>query len=240
MTRTLRPFMSYYGGKWMTAGRYPAPMNSTIVEPFAGAAGYATRHANRRVVLVDASPQVAGVWSYLIRASRDEVESLPLLEHGQSVNDLPVCQEARWLIGWWVNKGAAQPYLTLSAWARDPQHASQFWGPRIRSRIAEQVGSIRHWEIIQGNYRAAEYLNTPDTTWFIDPPYQSDAGRRYPFHHVDYPELAIWSKARTGQAIVCEHEGADWLPFASVGETYSTVARRTVGRATAREVMWTN
>ena len=41
----LRPFFCYYGGKWRAAPKYPPPEHDTIVEPFAGAAGYATRYA---------------------------------------------------------------------------------------------------------------------------------------------------------------------------------------------------
>ena len=34
---TLRPFFSYYGGKWRSAVKhYPAPEFDQIVEPFAG------------------------------------------------------------------------------------------------------------------------------------------------------------------------------------------------------------
>lgn len=234
--RDLRPFMSYYGGKWMTARRYPAPLHSSIVEPFAGAAGYSTKYPDRLVTLVDANPQVAGVWAYLIGTSREQIERLPLLEHGQAVADLPVCQEARWLIGWWVNKGVSTPHQTLSAWAREPRYASQFWGPKIRARIAGQVDRVRHWRIIHGDYR--EVALPERATWFVDPPYQGAPGRRYPFHAVDYSALATWCKARSGQVIVCEHEGADWLPFAPIGETYSTRGRREPGRVTPREVVW--
>ena len=39
----LLPFWAYYGGKWRSAPRYPAPVHGRIIEPFAGAAGYAMR-----------------------------------------------------------------------------------------------------------------------------------------------------------------------------------------------------
>lgn len=237
MTAALRPFLSYYGGKWMIARRYPPPLSQTIIEPFAGAAGYSTRYPDRQVILVDSNPAVAGVWDYLIRTPAREITRLPLLEPGQTTTDLRVCQEARWLIGWWVNKGAATPHLSLSAWAREPRYASQFWGPKIRARIASQVDRIRHWRVIHGHYTEAPTIR--DATWFIDPPYQSDAGRRYPHNRISYPALAAWCKARTGQIIVCEHEGADWLPFTPIGQTYSTVGRRTAARATPREMIWT-
>ena len=30
---------------------------------------------------------------------------------------------------------------------------------------------------------------------------------------IDYSALADWCHSRKGQVIVCENEGADWLPF---------------------------
>lgn len=47
----LRPFFSYFGGKWRDTPRLPAPKHPTIIEPFAGSAGYALRHYTRDVVL---------------------------------------------------------------------------------------------------------------------------------------------------------------------------------------------
>lgn len=238
MTQPLRPFLSYYGAKWMLAKHYPVPLHSRIVEPFAGAAGYSTRYPDRQVTLIDSNPKVAGVWEYLTRASRREIMRLPLIACGERADDLPVTQEARWLIGWWVNKGAAMPHQTLSAWARQPEYASQFWGPVIRQRIADQVDRIRHWRVTCGDYRDDVH---PDagTTWFVDPPYQGAPGRKYPHHRVDYGELALWCKARQGQLIVCEQAGADWLPFTPLVDTYSTLGRRDKTRATPREVLWT-
>jgi 16S rRNA G966 N2-methylase RsmD len=85
-----------------------------------------------------------------------------------------------------------------------------FWGSEIRERIAVQVEHIRHWRIIEGDYTAA-----PDgpATWFVDPPYSNPVGRRYRFSEVDYVALGEWVKGRDGHVIVCENEGATWLPF---------------------------
>ena len=47
----LRPFFNFYGGKWRAAPHYPAPRYARVVEPFAGAAGYSTRHHDRDIVL---------------------------------------------------------------------------------------------------------------------------------------------------------------------------------------------
>jgi len=140
----LRPFFSYYGGKWAIARRYPAPLFDSIVEPFAGSAGYSLRYVARAVTLIDSYPAVVGTWRYLISVTPEEIRRLPLIEAGQRVDDLPVCQEARWLIGWWTNKAAATPHQTLSAWAREARYARQFWGPEgvwIGGSSSSRVGA---------------------------------------------------------------------------------------------------
>lgn len=85
----------------------------------------------------------------------------------------------------------------------------------MRERVASQVTTIRHWQIIEGDYTAAPDL---EATWFIDSPYEG-AGRHYVHgsRGIDYAALATWCRARRGQPIVCEQEGANWLPFRRLG-----------------------
>ena len=208
---TLAPFFSFYGGKWRSAPKYPRPERNVIVEPFAGSAGYSTRYSSKKVFLVEKDDVIASVWEYLIGAHCDEIMCLPDIEDGQSVDDLCVCDGARALIGFWLVKGASRPNKTMSAWGRDPMHRSQFWGHRARKRIASQVGLIRHWEVIRGDYSSAPDI---DATWFVDPPYEIK-GKYYKIGstHLDYQRLAEWCLSRKGQAIVCENTGASWLPF---------------------------
>lgn len=229
----LRPFFGYYGGKWRDALRnYPAPMHDTIVEPFAGSAGYALRHAERRVLLCERDPQIASVWRYLLRASPKEILAIPDLPADGSVDDLTLPQEARWLVGLWLNRAAARPRKSPSKWMRDKIRPGSFWGRRVRETIASQVEAIRHWQLIEGDYSACE-VEGP-ATWFIDPPYQL-AGQHY--HHssrdIDFERLSQWCRGRRGQVIVCENEGADWLPF----KLLDTVKTTRAGRR-SREVVW--
>jgi hypothetical protein len=222
----LRPFFSFYGAKWRAFRRYPEPRYGAIVEPFAGSASYATRYPDRAVDLYDADEAVAGVWDYIIHAPEAEVRALPLLfDH---VDELSVPQEARWLIGFWLNHGAAAPCKTPSAWMRKGTHDTSFWGPEIRERIASQQASVRHWTITHGQYDKAP--NDP-ASWFIDPPYQTPAGRHYRCSVVDYDRLGEWCQDRIGQVIVCEQEGATWLPFGPAVATKSTLGK-------SREVVW--
>jgi hypothetical protein len=203
----LDPFFAYYGGKWRIAPRYPWPDFDTIIEPFAGSAGYALRYYGLKVQLFDANPIVVGVWDYLIRASREEVRSLPLIF--DSVDDVHAPQEAKWFIGFWMNAGVASPCKKPSKWMRQGLKPHCFWGEYARDRISRQVDFIRHWSVREREFAEIENLKA---TWFIDPPYEA-AGRHYPFQVTDYVDLAAWSRTRYGQVIVCENEGASWLPF---------------------------
>ena len=233
MTRAVRPFFGYFGGKWRDALRnYPAPGHSTIVEPFAGSAGYALRHHTHNVVLCEKDEIIAGVWAYLIAVRPSEIKAIPDLPAETTVDELPVCQEARWLVGLWLNRAASRPRRSPSRWMREGARPGSFWGERVRGTIASQVDLIRHWRIHHGDYSGAPVVGP--ATWFVDPPYQ-EAGRHY--HHgaagLDYADLAAWCRARAGQVIVCENAGAAWLPFEPLREVKTTRA----GRRSA-EVVW--
>lgn len=205
----LRPFFGYYGGKWRTAPKYPAPTELHIVEPFAGSAGYATRYPHHGVTLIDANPVICGIWDYLIHVRSAEVARLPL--HFDHVDELAIPLEARDLIGFWLNRGVAAPRRSPSAWMRSGVRPGSFWGEQIRGRIAGQVEAIRHWRVIHADYRAIGI--DLRATWFVDPPYEGDQGSHYPHKVTDYGHLGEWCQRLIGQTIVCERDGADWLPF---------------------------
>ena len=229
-TSRLKPFFSYYGSKWRIAPKYPRPKWSTLIEPFAGAASYSLLYPDHDVFLTDVDPILAGLWTYLIKVSEKEIRSLPDLPVGVDVGTLDVCQEARWLIGFWLNKGAASPCRTMSKWGA--QWPKQFWGPRIRERVASQIQYIRHWRVGQ-----CEYSEIPNAraTWFVDPPYQV-AGKHYKHSRVDFPHLADWCRSRNGQAIVCENQGAEWLPF--VPFCAAQANESATGGKVSKEAIW--
>lgn len=235
MTSALKPFFTYFGGKWRAAPHYPLPRHDSIIEPFAGAAGYALRYPSHRVTLIDRNEKVAAIWSYLVRVSAGEILALPLTF--DSVDDLAdVPQEARWLIGFWLNKGTVAPCKTPSRWMRAGTHVTSFWGEAIRARIALQVGAIRHWRIVHGSYESA-----PDAvaTWFVDPPYEK-AGHHYShaLRGEDYVRLADWCRSRQGQVLVCEAAGATWLPFQPFRSIKANSSSR--GGKQSHEVIWTH
>lgn len=231
---SLRPFWSYYGGKWRAAPRYPRPVHDIIIEPFAGAAGYSLRYPDRKIVLVEKNPKVAATWRYLLRVSSEEVRALPMVAADETVDDLPVCEEARLLIGWWLNKGAAVPRKRPSSWMRFGMHSPSFWGPEVRERIASQVDRIRHWCLIEGDYTEAPDV---EATWFIDPPYIG-AGKHYPTQPAEIAALGAWCQARRGQVMVCENVGATWLPFIPFIEIKGNEGRS--GGKVSREAIWMN
>lgn len=213
---SLKPFWRYYGGKFRIAPKYPKPLFGTVVEPFAGAAGYSLRYFDRNVVLIEKYAVVAEIWAWLIAVRSHEVLRVPLVEH---VDDLPgwVPTGARHLVGFWMNDGTVSPRKSLSAGGKKllaMGRKTQGWCAASRDRVASQVESIKHWKVVYG-----DYVDFPNmlATWFVDPPYSSSAGRYYVHHAVDFDHLAQWSRSRWGQVVVCEKEGATWLPFRSFG-----------------------
>jgi site-specific DNA-adenine methylase len=237
---SLRPFFSFYGGKWRVAKRYPAPRYDVIIEPFAGSAGYALRHHDRAVILIEEDPTIAALWSYLITADPARIRALPDLAPGQRVTDLrDLTDPEQTLIGFWLNRGTARPSQTPSAWMRGGTHDSSFWGAVIRERIASQVPAIRHWQIITGSYARIDTVADLEATWFIDPPYAGQ-GKHYRFGSsgIDYARLGMWCRHRRGQVIVCEQQGAAWLPFQPFLTIKANESRH--GKKRSHEVIWTN
>lgn len=225
----IRPFFWYFGGKWRATrtGTYPPPAPGVpIVEPFAGSAGYATVHGDRDVVLVERDPTVAGVWRFLIGATRDDILSIPDLPDGGTTDDIDAPQAARGLVGFWLVGGAVKPQRRMVPRARI--QPGIYWGPRVRERLASQVHRIKHWTLVEGDYTAVIRA-----TWFVDHPYQG-LGRSYRHRVVNYTALAAWCTSRRGSVTDREAAGADWLPFREVSRV-----KRAHRPGLAREAVWT-
>lgn len=227
--RPTRPFFSYFGGKWRAAPLYERPLHDTIVEPFAGAAGYSAYWRNHRVVLCDVNPKVVAIWRYLIGATSRDILALPVLSKGDRLSDIQsLIDVERWFLGHWINQGGKSPRNVCT------EFGSQRWTTSARAQLAEAVNGIKHWTVYQCSY--ADCPVSHQATWFIDPPYQV-AGRDYPFGSslIDYAQLAAWCMSRQGQVTVCENAGADWLSF----QPFATL--QSVGKLENRfshEVVW--
>lgn len=234
----MKPFWRYYGGKNRAAKKYPVPLlREPIIEPFAGAAGYATVHgAWREVVLVERDPRIAAIWRWLIEATRDDVLALADLPDGATVDDMDWPDAARDLVGFWCNDGSAKPCKSPSKWARGEGTNGIGWSgwcDRSRQRVARQVDMIRSWTVIEGDYSEAPDIRA---TWFIDPPYQTAAGRHYTYSEIDYDRLGRWCDGLQGLVIACDQEGADWREW---NRRISVKALPTAARNnTSKEVAW--
>ena len=79
-----------------------------------------------------------------------------------------------------------------------------------RQRIALQVDRIKHWQVIEGDYTTAPDI---EATWHIDPPYNNKPGKYYPYQPDSFADLGQWCTTRKGLVMVCENDGAEWLPF---------------------------
>lgn len=232
----LKPLFSYFGSKWRIGPRYPKPRHDTIIEPFAGSAGYSLRYADKQIILYDLDPVVAGLWDYLVRVSEEEILSLPT--EITDLREMDLTQEQKWLIGFWVNKGNCDPWHIPCSWMRSGLKPHSFWGEYIRKRIADQLKHIRHWKIYNKSYDEAPNM---EATYFVDPPYEKN-GKDYAYKFRAYDQLAKWCQERWGQIIVCEQAPAAWLPFQEFRKNHSTYKNK--GRGTkvrySQEVIWTN
>jgi site-specific DNA-adenine methylase len=237
----LGPFFPYYGAKWRTSSAYPAPKWAHIVEPFAGAAGYSIRwNEVKNIALFDASPHVVAAWSYLIRAASNPsaLQALPdLVRH---VDEVP--EDARSLVGFWLNPGSGMPKKSASNRA-DPTAKVYFpgsvWSAKTKARLLREVPYIRDWRILQCDWRQvfADLDSAQPCTIFVDPPYVG-AGRHYhgaKWSDSDYAELASACRradALGHQVIVCEGAGAKWLPFQELHSFHGSIKESV-------EVLWT-
>jgi hypothetical protein len=228
----LRSFISYKGSKWQLAPRYPKPQRTRIIEPFAGAAGYSCLHYRHQVTLLEAHYRVADIWAYLRKASVKQIMALPDdVQAKVNINEsLPhLKQVERDLMGYWFDKGQPEPTYTPSNWMLT--HPNDMFWPKVKPRIASQLRYIRHWETHHARYRAIHNPEDPlmNCTLFIDPPYQLH-GSMYSQSNLmlDYDELReiILQLHWSNQIIICEGEGANWMPF----EFFCTGSRPTHSR----------
>lgn len=200
----LHPFFSFFGSKYRLTPHYPTPIYNKIIEPFAGSAGYSLYYPERNIHLYDIDQTIVNLWKWLINVKEKTILKLPDLSRGTTVDNLNICLEAKWLIGFWTTESQTYP----SRYHLSPcRHGS--WNERKRKLIASQLKYIRHWKVDQSDYQS---IRNRTATWFIDPPYTL-SGKRYKHSKIDFSNLAEWSLNRKGQIIVCEQSGAKWLSF---------------------------
>jgi len=226
---------SLYGSKSKFIKKYPAPLYSDVVEPFAGSARYALEYWDRDVILCEIDPKIYEVWKYLQSTKPKDIISLPNVPNAtvlESINGFSQLSDGeKWLIGFCCNGGSAQPKNVSG------RHNFNSWN-KDKLRIAKSIYKIQHWTILNESYEELD-IKFP-ATYFIDPPYQKK-GKWYKHNNIDYSYLAGWCKTRVGNVIVCENDGADWLPFEHLTDvpfthfkTQEDLTRKT------KEVVWYN
>lgn len=219
---------SYYGAKTNIVDYYPKPKFGKIIEPFAGTARYALKYWDREVLLIDKYEVIVKIWKWLQTCSPKDILTLPRFKAGDNINEHTYnCDEERFLVGFLVGFGFADPRKTATPRMHNRPNAMNY----TIKRIASQLFKIRHWEIVCDSY---ENISNQEATWFVDPPYQVGGHcYRESNKNIDFDHLAEWSMDRLGQVIVCENEQAAWLPFKSF-------VHQNVLSGKNKEAIWTN
>lgn len=234
----MKPFFSYYGSKYRLCqqGFYPAPKaNNVVIEPFAGSATYSVYHEPDRAILIDKDPVIIGIWNYLINASEKQIKDLPTMSNGHNFENAMVelQQVERDLIGFWLAKARPQPSKIGSC---------RVWGDAVKDRIISQLPKIRKWQAILDNYDTDDYwdylfvISKPwtDQTYFIDPPYSSNAGKKYKHNKINYSHLKRWiEENKQSQIIACENQNLTyrWADFTKTHEAFNM-------RGKSKELVW--
>lgn len=237
------PF-SYYGSKSKLAHLYPEPKVNLVVEPFAGAGCYSWLHRkNRQVWLNDLDARTHSIWSFL--TDEDALDMLnyylpddDTIKPGMKVSGdvLPETDASCYQLtglreicraeanqGTQGGKGVHDQITSMGA---------KCW--KVKRKLLEVIPEVVDWHITNLNYTDMQNVYA---TWFIDPPYNNPAGKRYRQSNINYAELAAYCQSRRGQTIVCENAGATWLPFTPMKHNRVSIRSR-YQKADAKEVVW--
>lgn len=233
------PLFKWFGSKWLSSKRLPEPIHDTIVEPFAGSAGYSLRHYKRDVILYESDPHIYALWVWLIHDATEKlIRDIPIgVPVGTSIKDIGLSKGQELLLKTWQRTNNVGDCWTISPWGNKPGQ----WTENTRSRVADQFHSIKHW--IVGGYNGIVAFNEvcKRATWFIDPPYIYNY--KYKSDIIGYGELAKAIHRTPGQMIVCEaicqDTGAvpNWLPFTFFGNRI-TSRRKANENHHSKELIW--
>ncbi len=237
--RMIHPLFKCYGSKFLSSKTLPEPRYTTIIEPFAGGAGYSLRHHEHKVVLYERDEQVAELWRWLIEeATESDIRDIPVgLPVGTDILTVGLSSGQCLLLKFWQRTNNVGNCFTISKWGHLP---GQFTA-NTRARVAEEVGAIKHW--VFGGTDAFGAFDSREATWFVDPPYLYNYAYRQP--PISYFDLKMCCLLVRGQVIACEAECPktgkipDYLPFKPWAKRVTS--RRAAGNHThSSELLWTN
>jgi hypothetical protein len=229
----IHPLFKWFGSKWSSGRLYPEPQLPTIIEPFAGSAGYSLNHADKQVHLWDTHPRIAELWGWLIQeATQALVLDIPLnVPEGTDVRSLGLSAGQALLLRMWQRTNNCSECWTISKWGHLPGQ----WTANTRARVAEEVTAIKHWRFGLPWGAIA--------TYHVDPPYLFNY--RYGAKPFSYDELAqhLLALPAACQIMVCEAahpktgEIPGYLPFEHFARRVTS--RRAEGNHThSSELMW--
>jgi hypothetical protein len=232
---------SFYGSKSKITQYYPEPKHDLVIEPFAGGGSYSFRHARldsgRTAWLNDLDERTASIWEFLL--SPDAADWVARywpasVRTGDLITDLFPASAPSGLLELGMSEANQGTQGAKGVHRQVTSMGEKCWS-RTRDKLLEIIPLISHWRFTKRDYAQ---LSNIEATWFIDPPYNNVAGNRYRTGSgLDYGSLATWCRSRSGQVIVCEQSGADWLPFTDLATSARGIKSR-YQRADAGEAVW--
>lgn len=206
----------WFGSKWQSAKHYPKPEHDTIVEPFAGGAGYSLNYVDKNVVIWEDDPNLTVLWKWLIEhaaVNPADIKDIPVnLPIGTDIRTLGLSVGQCMLLKHWQRTNNTGDCWTVSPWGHLPGQ----WTENTRARLFDQITAIAHWQFRQ----AIEMIDEP-CHWFIDPPYLYNYRYRSNLPDFDYSAFSSFVNTinKDSTVVVCEatrkSDGAvpDYLPF---------------------------
>ncbi len=234
------PLFKWFGSKWLSSKTLPPPKHS-VIEPFAGGAGYSLRHAAWKSALIaESNPLVFRLWQWLVRdASWSAIREIPLgVKEGTDIRTLGLCPGQELLLKHWQRTNNVGNCWTISPWGNKPGQ----WTANTRARVAEEFHAVRQWQVLSSAWSCLDTYHEFQRTWFIDPPYQFNY--QYGNNAIDYRKLAARVGTLQGQIIVCEavcpktQNVPEWLPFRHFGKRI-TSRRKAENNHHSKELIYT-
>jgi hypothetical protein len=236
------PLFKWFGSKWMASKHYPKPQCDLIVEPFAGSAGYASRHANRPVIICENNPLLIELWEWIIgAATTDNVLDIPLdLPEGTDIQSIGLTRGQQLLLKHWQRTNNYGNCWTTSPWGSKPGQ----WTRSTRERVSREIHEVKHWKFI----RSSEFdpMAVPVGTWLIDPPYEYN----YKYGQPNFDSQSVVKMIEhihpNSQIIACEARcpktgsAPSYLPFVDFKDCVTSRRSAAAGNHThSREMLWT-